>query len=429
MKYIMNSIALVVMMITSFKVGASAPCHSASDYSPSVWGVELPVADVHRAAAFYEKTMGFTPVEVKAASIDGPVLDNDGLKIVFRETIAPLPPHGPRLNINLSVPNLCTSIEIARQAGATILDDEPLTAAIGTFIRILDPDGNHVHLIDLDSDDPSPGDAPKLYNVGFTVTDMAAAEAFYTTLGFEIYSRDYLPDTLPLVPVGAAMIVLHPAEGTVLSDDARVSTLLLDTSNDFTSINDDLKGRGIASVLKPRGFDLRDPAGHRIRIIRHSPTMSSASIDGAKAAELFHRFKSLEGEWMARSTVGWEDKQIYSVLANGSVVMQISEFKDDPEATMATMYHLDGARLMLTHYCAAKNQPRMVASSIDDDGTVRFTFLDGTNLASRNVGHMDSALIRFVDDDHFSEQWTFYKDGEASWMEEVTYERVKEKAN
>jgi len=33
-------------------------------------------------------------------------------------------------------------------------------------------------------------------------------------------------------------------------------------------------------------------------------------------------------------------------------------------------------------------------------------------------------IFRFVDDAHYSSQWTFYQDGEESWMEEIVYERV-----
>ena len=88
------------------------------------------------------------------------------------------------------------------------------------------------------------------------------------------------------------------------------------------------------------------------------------------------------------------------------------------------MYHMDGDRLLLTHYCEAGNQPRLVASSIEDGArTVTFTFLDATNLPSRDHGHMDKAILRFLDDDHFSSRWTWYQDGEETWMEEIVYER------
>lgn len=143
------------------------------------------------------------------------------------------------------------------------------------------------------------------------------------------------------------------------------------------------------------------------------------------AAAAFERFKKLEGKWKGRSTKGWEEVSIYKTIAAGSVVVGTS-FDAHPNETMMTMFHLDGDRLMLTHYCVAKNQPRLVATSFADGGkTVTFTFLDGGNLSSRDRGHMDKAVFRFVDDNHATSQWTWYQDGKESWMEEIHLERVQ----
>jgi len=137
----------------------------------------------------------------------------------------------------------------------------------------------------------------------------------------------------------------------------------------------------------------------------------------------FERFKKLGGEWMGKSTKGWQETIRYQVIAGGTVVVGTS-FDAHPNETMMTMIHLDGERLMLTHYCVAKNQPRLVATSFEDEGRkITFTFLDGTNMPSRNRGHMDKAVFRFVDDNHVTSQWTWYQDGKESWMEEITLER------
>lgn len=149
------------------------------------------------------------------------------------------------------------------------------------------------------------------------------------------------------------------------------------------------------------------------------------SVTAEDAAAAYERFKNLAGEWVGASTKGWTDREIISVIARQSAVMVISNFEAHPGETMATMVHLDGDRLMLTHYCVARNQPRLEATSIEDDGrTITFTFRDGTNLPSRDTGHMDKVIFRFVDDAHYSSQWTFYQDGQESWMEEIVYERV-----
>lgn len=149
----------------------------------------------------------------------------------------------------------------------------------------------------------------------------------------------------------------------------------------------------------------------------------SATAAQAKAA--FERFKKLEGEWLGRSTKGWEEKVTYKVIAGGSAIHQ-SSFDAHPNETMITVFHLDGERLLLTHYCVAKNQPRLQATAFSEDGKqITFTFLDATNLPARDKGHMDKVVYRFVDDDHFSSQWTWYQDGKESWLEEIKLERRK----
>ena len=138
----------------------------------------------------------------------------------------------------------------------------------------------------------------------------------------------------------------------------------------------------------------------------------------------FERLKKLEGKWRGKSTRGWEEDVTYKAIAGGSVVMSTS-FDAHPGETMATMFHLDGGKLMLTHYCVAKNQPRLIASEISPDGRrIVFTFLDATGIPSRDAGHMDKAVYEFTDDAHFTSQWTWYSKGAERWMEKIESERI-----
>jgi hypothetical protein len=145
----------------------------------------------------------------------------------------------------------------------------------------------------------------------------------------------------------------------------------------------------------------------------------------SQAMQTFEKLKGFAGEWIGKSTKGWEDTSTVKVVAGGSVVVEES-FGAHPNETMYTMYYMDGDRLLLTHYCVAQNQPRLVASEFSANGdTVTFTFLDGTGMASRDVGHMDKCRIVFVDDDHNTTQWTWYQKGKEDWMEEILNQRVK----
>jgi len=75
------------------------------------------------------------------------------------------------------------------------------------------------------------------------------------------------------------------------------------------------------------------------------------------------------------------------------------------------MFHLDGDRLLLTHYCSAGNQPRMKASLAPDGKSISFDFVDATNLSSPEAGHMNRVVFAIPDANHHSEEWTFLDHG------------------
>ena len=144
---------------------------------------------------------------------------------------------------------------------------------------------------------------------------------------------------------------------------------------------------------------------------------AASSTTPARAA--YGRFQSLEGVWRGVSTKGWTEELSFRTIAGGSAVLETS-FDAHPGETMVTLIHLNGEDLDLTHYCVAKNQPHLRATSFEEGGrTVTFTFVDGGNLKSRDTGHMDRAVFRFEDPDHVTTRWTWYQDGKESWMEEI----------
>lgn len=127
----------------------------------------------------------------------------------------------------------------------------------------------------------------------------------------------------------------------------------------------------------------------------------------AKAA--FERLKSLAGDWTATIEGQGEAAKIqYKVTANGSVLME-TLFAGSPHE-MVTMYHLDGDDLRLTHYCAAKNQPRLKldrAASTPD--TLIFTFDGGTNFDPSKDMHMHAAEIHFKGPGRVVSRWQSYQ--------------------
>jgi hypothetical protein len=126
----------------------------------------------------------------------------------------------------------------------------------------------------------------------------------------------------------------------------------------------------------------------------------------------FERIKSLAGEWTGPGGAEMNGAPLevsYRVTAGGSAVEET--ISPGSEHEMVTMYHLDGGKLMLTHYCMVGNQPRMVAAAGGDVGKIRFEFAGATNLASPNDPHMHQMEMTLLGKDHLKSQWTFFKDG------------------
>ncbi|MBK5258282.1 MAG: hypothetical protein JJE51_01695 [Thermoanaerobaculia bacterium] len=170
-----------------------------------------------------------------------------------------------------------------------------------------------------------------------------------------------------------------------------------------------------------------------IKILVMAAVLTSTSIpleaavpSGASARLAYSTLAKLAGSWRSTSTKGWTEEASYVIGGKGSVVMEISRFVDTPKDSMMTAFYLDGERLLLTHFCEAKNQPRLHATEISEDGRrIRFTFLDATNLKSPGAGHMHDAEFHLIDDDHMTSRWSWFQDGTEKWMEEITSERVK----
>lgn len=141
------------------------------------------------------------------------------------------------------------------------------------------------------------------------------------------------------------------------------------------------------------------------------------------AARAFERLRALAGKWEGKSTKGWTEQVSFETIAGGSCVVE-SSFDAHPNEKMLTIFYMDGPQLMLTHYCVAKNQPRLRATEFGDDASaITFTFHDATNLPSRDRGHMDKCQIRFLGPDRLSVRWTWYQAGKESWMEDIELRR------
>lgn len=154
--------------------------------------------------------------------------------------------------------------------------------------------------------------------------------------------------------------------------------------------------------------------------IHASENKAGASVDSQAA---FARLKSLAGEWEASTSSG-KAHLSYEVIAGGTSIVERDTAEKMPG--MLTVYHMDGARLMLEHYCMAGNQPRMEARAYDPQtGELRFEFAGAANLASKDAGHMHNVTFRLTGSERLDSKWEFYEGGKLKFAENFEYTRVK----
>jgi len=133
----------------------------------------------------------------------------------------------------------------------------------------------------------------------------------------------------------------------------------------------------------------------------------TSSLTDAQRA--FATIKNMPGTWEGKTSDGHSVQVDFKVTAAGSAVMSEILGHED----MISMFHMDGPdKLLMTHYCSAGNQPRMQASVSPDGKTIVFNFLDATNLATPDAGHMQRMVLTMLDENHHTEEWTFANHGQ-----------------
>ena len=157
-------------------------------------------------------------------------------------------------------------------------------------------------------------------------------------------------------------------------------------------------------------------------------TLVSPTGTTTPASRAFERLRMLTGDWEGTSewtggrTGTGRMRASYSITGNGSAVVENLIPAGETVPAMTSIYHLDGADLRMTHYCAARNQPRLKAGRIANDGaSVSFSFVDATGLDA-NPAHVSAVRLQMLPADHLQIQFTFEGGGKTS-VETIELER------
>ena len=117
------------------------------------------------------------------------------------------------------------------------------------------------------------------------------------------------------------------------------------------------------------------------------------------------RLKTLVGEWTGTTKERKSVKVTYRTISNGTCVEE--SIHSDDAMDMVSVYCPDRDGVMMTHYCASNNQPRMRTRDSGDGGRMVFTFVDATNLSDPKAGHMKNLVMVFDGKDRLTQEWTW----------------------
>ncbi|MEN3371247.1 MAG: hypothetical protein V7609_3390 [Verrucomicrobiota bacterium] len=139
-----------------------------------------------------------------------------------------------------------------------------------------------------------------------------------------------------------------------------------------------------------------------------SATLRGDAVRKGPGDDAFEKMKTLVGTWEATVPTGIQRAE-FQLIANGSVIM--SRLSGGMPHDMHTMLHMDGSEFMLTHYCAMRNQPRMVLAPGRDSNKLVFEFKDGRNIKPGDV-YMNRVAFIMDGPNYHAEEWTHIANGE-----------------
>lgn len=136
---------------------------------------------------------------------------------------------------------------------------------------------------------------------------------------------------------------------------------------------------------------------------------------GSYSEAAFKKLQSLAGDWEGKDAHGMPVKTSFQILASKTAVMET--LSPAGMETMVTLYSLDQDGVALVHYCPTNNQPRMrVVPQSADPQELSFDFQGAGNLKSPSAGHQHHLVLRFEDENHMTETWTWREEGKDTPM-------------
>ena len=124
--------------------------------------------------------------------------------------------------------------------------------------------------------------------------------------------------------------------------------------------------------------------------------------------DAFEQLKALIGSWCVQHDHGRVSEVNYRMSCNKTVLVETWALK--PGVESLTIFHMDRADLIATHYCPLGNQPRLKYVGMNDDKMI-FETVSVTNLADASGDHCRAVDFHFISADSVERTETYAEKG------------------
>ncbi len=151
-------------------------------------------------------------------------------------------------------------------------------------------------------------------------------------------------------------------------------------------------------------------------------TLAATAFAGGGPAPkaAFEMLKKLVGTWEEAAADGG-NKVVFKLTGAGTALIE-TQMPGTP-MEMVSVYHMDGPNLMMTHYCAAGNQPTMKYRPGKDGKSLDFEFVKGSNMKPTDM-HIHEAHIRILSADALESDWVGFSKGKAAGTQTFKLKRA-----
>ena len=143
-------------------------------------------------------------------------------------------------------------------------------------------------------------------------------------------------------------------------------------------------------------------------------------------SDAFESMKQLVGSWAGTIDMGQGPQTItasYRLTAAGSAIVE-TVFEGAPHEMMSVYHDTSDRKLVMVHYCAEHNQPRLTLTSMTQD-ELKFDLAPDADVDVSRDKHIHAVVLRIEGKDKMVQRFTAFEGGKPGQVVEVVYTRTQ----